>query len=127
LGGAWLAPLYVGSDVDGEPVLTVATVNLGFGAGDADEVVALARDYDVDVLALQEVTPDSVIDLERAGLNELLPYSEVRADPGFQGTGLWTSEPMTQAVSLDGFISHAIRAEVDTAAGPFTVYSVHPA
>lgn len=127
LGVAWLAPLYVGSGDADEPVLTVATVNLGFGAGDADAVVTLVRDHDVDILSLQEVTPESLIALERAGLDDVLAFSEVLSDPGFKGTGLWSRHELTDAVSLDGYVSHAIRAQVQTDAGPLTVYAVHPA
>jgi endonuclease/exonuclease/phosphatase (EEP) superfamily protein YafD len=123
---AWIAPLYVGSGQAEDPALTVATVNLAFGNGDADAVVALVRDQGIEVLSLQELTPASLDALEKAGLDELLAYREVRAEPGFTGIGLWSAIPLTATAALDGFQSRAIRGQVQGPAGVLTVYAIHP-
>ncbi|PKQ26737.1 MAG: endonuclease [Actinobacteria bacterium HGW-Actinobacteria-4] len=123
---AWLAPLYVGSGGGGDPALTVATVNLGFGNGDADAVVALVRDHHIELLSLQELTPASLDALEQAGLDELLPYRDAHAESGYTGAGLWSAYPLSDATTLDGFHSQATRALVQTPAGVLTVYAIHP-
>ena len=136
IGIAWQAPLFTAADASGEPVLTVASVNLTYGGADAAEVVALVRDADADVLVAQEVTPDSLAALEAAGLTDLLPFSEVAAEPGVTGTGLWSSTPLegaqslpgfTTAASSDGYVSRAVRADIDVAGEPLSVLAVHPA
>src|SRR3954454_12918251 len=62
----WSGPLYVGGG--GRPDLVVMSANLEFGHGDAAMVVRTAASRDVDVLVLQEVTPQENSALERAGL-----------------------------------------------------------
>jgi endonuclease/exonuclease/phosphatase (EEP) superfamily protein YafD len=123
----WIAPLYVGSGGEGEPALRVASVNLKFGRADPGPVVEFVRENDIDILALQEVTPEAAAALESAGLRDLLPYSEVQADQSFKGTALWSRDPMADVAQLDGYVSRHIRAQIDTSAGAITVYSVHPA
>jgi endonuclease/exonuclease/phosphatase (EEP) superfamily protein YafD len=130
LGIVWLAPLYVADAprADGvAPVLTVATVNLTVGAGDADAVVALVRDRGIDLLSVQELTPEDREAMRAAGLDELMPFSEVRAEPGVTGTGLWSRLPTGDSGAIDGFVSRAIRADVRTTTGELTVIAVHPA
>ena len=124
---AWLLPLFVADGGSpGTPVLRVATVNLKFGHGDADAVVALVRSRDIDVLALEELTPDAVRRLHEAGLDDVLPYSFTRPDPSFTGTGLWSRTPLSDTHELTGFTSAALVAHASTGAGPFTLLAVHP-
>jgi endonuclease/exonuclease/phosphatase (EEP) superfamily protein YafD len=136
LGIAWQAPLFTAADAPGEHALTVASVNLTYGGADAAEVVALVREARVDVLAAQEVTPESVAALEAAGLTALLPHGEVAAEPGVTGTALWTRMPLEDAESLPGFtgptsrdtwVSRAVSGSVDVAGVDLHVLAVHPA
>ncbi|WP_150238758.1 endonuclease/exonuclease/phosphatase family protein [Nocardiopsis quinghaiensis] len=80
----------------GGPAVRVMTLNtLGGGAG-AAEVVALVRDRGVDVLTLQEVTPDLVRDLSTAGLDDLLPHVDDHSDPrGAHGSTIHSAFPLT--------------------------------
>jgi len=48
----------------------VMSVNLLFGKADAEEIVALARAKDAEVLSVQELTPGGEADLRAAGLDE---------------------------------------------------------
>lgn len=136
LGVSWAVPLFTSSDAEAEPVLMVATVNATFGRVDADAVVAMVREHGVDVLAVEELTPDAVEGLAAAGLDSVMPYSETAAEPGVTGTGLWSTLPLEHAESLTGwtdaslthgYVSRAVQATVDVQGTAVTVLAVHPA
>jgi len=69
--------------------LRVLTANLRVGGGDAETLARIVREERVDVLALQEVTPEFVA---RAG--ELLPYRVVYAKPGVGGSAIYSRLPL---------------------------------
>ncbi|WP_328531854.1 endonuclease/exonuclease/phosphatase family protein [Nocardioides sp. NBC_00368] len=98
---AWQAPLYAGSRETsaGEP-LTVMTTNLFEGKGDTDTVVEAVRAHKVDVLAVQEITPEAFAKLSST-LRDQLPYRIGEAAPGTDGTMLFADEPITRARRLD--------------------------
>jgi endonuclease/exonuclease/phosphatase (EEP) superfamily protein YafD len=126
VGLLWLAPLYVAEGAEGDPVFTVASANLTYGGADADEVVTLVRERGIDVLAVQELTPDAVERLRAAGLEELMPYSALDAAWGASGSGLWSRLPLSGAVSVDGMLFHAVRAETEVDGRIVAIFSVHP-
>lgn len=80
-------PGLAAADGAGRP-LVVMTTNLLFGRADARAVVRLAREHDVDVLSLQELTPEAVEHLDDAGARELLPGRVLHPAPRASGTGL---------------------------------------
>jgi endonuclease/exonuclease/phosphatase (EEP) superfamily protein YafD len=125
---AWQLPLYVADPGDpGTPALRVAASNLKFGSGDAQTVVDLVRSQQVDVLALEELTPDAVRRLHDAGLDEVLPYSIARPDPSFSGTGLWSRLPLKNTREVSGLAAHAVAGQVTDPTGTVvTVVAVHP-
>jgi len=132
----WAAPMFTAQEADGIPVLTVANINLTFGRADAAAVVALVKANEVDVLAAQEVTPEVVDALSLAGLDDLLPYSQVAAEPGVTGTALWSRTPLSDAESLDGnaetdllggYVSRAVQGDIEISGRRVTVLAVHPA
>lgn len=122
----WMAPLYIGGGGGGEPAVTVATVNMTVGGADADAVVGMVREHSVDVLAIVELTPAGAAALAKAGLDAELPFSEVLAEPGVPGTGLWSRLPLANATDVPGFFSHAISATIQAPEGDVTVLAVHP-
>lgn len=126
LNVAWQLPLFVASDRTSPVTATVMTLNLGNGAGDAQEVVELARGHDVQVLALEELTPSAVRRLQQAGLDRLFPYSFTKPANGFTGTGIWSRKPLTDPRDLTGFVSHQLMARTKVAGEPTTVVAVHP-
>lgn len=135
LGVGWAVPMFSSQQALGGEALTVATINLTFGGADANAVVRLVERNQVDVLAAQEVTPESAEALSLAGLDDLLPYSQVAAEPGITGTALWSSTPLTDAESLDGFAgaksidgyaSRAVRGDIKASGKSLTVLAVHP-
>ncbi|MBG6097689.1 endonuclease/exonuclease/phosphatase family protein [Nocardioides luteus] len=98
---AWQAPLYAGSRETsaGEP-LTVMTTNLFEGQGDVDTVVETVREHKVDVLAVQEITPEAFAKLSSM-LHDQLPYRIGEAAPGTTGTMLFADQPITKGRRLD--------------------------
>jgi endonuclease/exonuclease/phosphatase (EEP) superfamily protein YafD len=98
--GVWQAPT-LGIGVDRGPVaaggqaVTVMTINSLTGFADAQTITDLVRSRKVDVLAVEELTPQLVESLGRAGLNDLLPYQGGRSDWGSSGTAMWSRWPLT--------------------------------
>jgi endonuclease/exonuclease/phosphatase (EEP) superfamily protein YafD len=85
------------SDAEGEPgpSLRVLAANVEFGQADADELVALAEELDLDALAVSELTPAFADKLERSGIRELLPHGAIGAETSAKGTGLYSRLPLT--------------------------------
>jgi endonuclease/exonuclease/phosphatase family metal-dependent hydrolase len=76
------------------PALTLASANLYYGQGDPHALVNLVRSRHVDVLSLQELTPEAVAALDVAGLAELLPHRVLQPDAGAAGTGIASRYPV---------------------------------
>ena len=121
---------------DGDPVvapgpgsapLVVATVNLQFGRGDPAAVVALVRERRVDLLGLQELTPEAERRLVAAGLRAELPFAESRAQRGAGGTGLVSRHPLAPSglVLRPGVFSQ-VTGRVLAPPGPVDVVVAHP-
>ena len=121
----WQAPLFT-TDGGGAPVLRVASVNATFGNVDPKAVVELVQDRQIDILAMQELTPAAVDALKAAGLDDELTFSMTRPADGVAGIGLWSRYPMT-AEALGGFSANAIAGQIDTPDGMLLVDAVHPA
>jgi endonuclease/exonuclease/phosphatase (EEP) superfamily protein YafD len=130
--GATQLPLYVGGPGVAGPdaPLRVLTSNMRYGRADADELVRLVRERDVDVLAVQEITADASRRLEAAGLSELLPYALLKPEPGAQGTGIFSRYPLDQLLVPGAYNNPPTAATVHFASGGQTVdvvfASVHP-
>ncbi|MBP2321329.1 endonuclease/exonuclease/phosphatase (EEP) superfamily protein YafD [Kibdelosporangium banguiense] len=83
------------------PVLTVMTANLYVGRADASALVSMVQKYNVEVLSLQELSPAMVQDLDRAGIDRVLPYRLFEAEPGASGSGLASKYPLRQTQIAD--------------------------
>ncbi len=110
----------------GGSTFRVLTVNARYGTADPAAVVAAVRRYQVDVLAVQELTPELLGRLTEAGLPGLLPH--VHADPGPRafGAGLWSRLPLTPLPPVPGLYAVAPSASVRAGGHAVTVRSVHP-
>ena len=107
--------------------LRLLTVNAQGGAADPAAVLRAVRTHNVDVLAVQELTPHMVSRLAAAGLAQLLPFSHLDPRPGAPGTGLWARWPLAPLTPVPGLTSAAPRARIDPPAGwPVTLTAVHP-
>jgi endonuclease/exonuclease/phosphatase family metal-dependent hydrolase len=80
-------PGIAGDDTRGTAFVAM-TLNLHNGEADAREVMRLVRKYRVDVLSLQELTPQALKRLDAAGARTLLPRRVVRPGPRADGSGL---------------------------------------
>ncbi|WP_235038675.1 endonuclease/exonuclease/phosphatase family protein [Kibdelosporangium aridum] len=78
------------------PQLTVMTANLYVGRADAVALLDLVKQHNVDVLSLQELSPAMVQDLDRAGIDRVLPYRLFEAQRGASGSGLAAKFPLQQ-------------------------------
>ena len=107
--------------------LRLLTVNAQGGAADPAALLRALRWHNVDVLAVQELTPHMVGRLAAAGLAQLLPFSHLDPRPGWAGTGLWSRWPLTPLPPVPGLTGAAPRARIDPPAGrPVTLTAVHP-
>jgi endonuclease/exonuclease/phosphatase family metal-dependent hydrolase len=132
--GRAVAPRYRGRppspDATGDR-LRVATVSLRLGLVAAAPVLDLVRDHDVDVLAVQELTPGTEAGLRSAGIDALLPVSHViPARPGSVASAsgaVWTRARVAARGAVPGtFEQPTVRLARD--AGPdVEVTAVHAA
>jgi endonuclease/exonuclease/phosphatase (EEP) superfamily protein YafD len=96
----------------------VATVSLRLGLVPAESVLALVRGNDVDVLSVQELTPEAEEGLRAAGLEQLLPHAVVipaRAGsvPAASGA-VWSRLPLRAAGAVPGgFEQPTVRIDGD--------------
>lgn len=121
-------PVYVADGAPaGGPELTVMQANILFGTADADSLVREVRERDVDVLTVEELTPESVARLRAAGLETLLPFHHLQPDIEARGTGIWTRHPLSDPRTYDGFPLHQVSATMTVPGGePTTVFAFHP-
>ena len=120
----WFAPQVTGDNPEpaaGAERLTVMTANLFEGQADAQDVVDAVRSEHVDLLVLEEITPDVLARLDAAGLADLLPQRAGEPDPDVAGTMVFSDEqlgePALLATQFDSY-----RVEV----GSLTLLAVHP-
>jgi endonuclease/exonuclease/phosphatase (EEP) superfamily protein YafD len=121
-----------GSSRDSEaapPVLSLRllTINAWGGLADPAAILRTLQSYNVDVLAVQELTPRMVSRLAAAGLEQLLPFSHLDPRPRSPGTGLWARWPLAPLPPVPGLSAAAPRARIDPLGGrPVTLTAVHP-
>ena len=87
----------------GGRVLRVVSANMFFGRGDAEVIVARVREAGADVLCLQELTADAVTRLKQAGLDELMPHSQLElrgSKPSSAGSGIYSRFPLGEGPAV---------------------------
>ncbi|WP_436493364.1 endonuclease/exonuclease/phosphatase family protein [Actinokineospora sp. HUAS TT18] len=113
--GFMLVPRYL---ADGESLPTgqrirVMSANLLFGGADTATLLRLIRDARVDVLTLQELTPQALAKLDDGGLAGLLPHRVGQALPGASGSMIFAKVPLRQIVLVEGTLFAQPAAVVD--------------
>ncbi|HEX8865039.1 MAG TPA: endonuclease/exonuclease/phosphatase family protein [Lentzea sp.] len=104
----------------------VMTANLLVGMADAEAIVREVKARNVDILTMQELSPEMVRDLERAGLDQVLPSRVFLAEPGGSGSGIASKYPLTRReLTPPGTLQQA-GALVDLPGKDIEVVSVHP-
>jgi endonuclease/exonuclease/phosphatase family metal-dependent hydrolase len=115
-------------DADG-PELRVLSTNLKLGLADPQSVVDLVADNGIDVLCVQELTPGTLVALQRAGLHDLLPHRVAVPDHESHGSAIMAAYPLDELPSVEpaGYPFVMPRATVDVpGAAPVEAISVHP-
>ena len=119
-------PQHAGADRAGRP-LVVMTTNLRFGGADARAVMRLVRAHDVDVLSLQELTPEAVARLDEAGARRLLPGRVLHPGARGAGTGLMARRPLRSLVAPRAAGPEQLQAALALPGGvELRVACVHP-
>ncbi|WBB70507.1 endonuclease/exonuclease/phosphatase family protein [Micromonospora sp. WMMD812] len=113
------------------PTVRLLTANLLAGAADPAVLVDLVRRHHVDVLVVQEFTPGALADLDRLGLDQLLPHRQLNPLVGTPGSGLYARFPVSepgvrQHRGAWGF-TQAYATVAVPGAPPVRVESAHPA
>ncbi|MFJ2083195.1 endonuclease/exonuclease/phosphatase family protein [Micromonospora chokoriensis] len=115
----------------GGPTVRLLTANLLAGAGDARTLAELVRRYEVDVLTVQEFTPQAQAALDQLGLDRLLPHRQLNAEVGASGSGLYSRWPLSDVglrQSRNGWRFTQAYGTVAVPGGvPVRVESAHPA
>ena len=125
----WFAPFLTdetGTAPDG-PRVRVLTVNAYVhGGATGEDLVALTRSADADVVAVQELSPTTYDEALRAGLAAAYPH-RVEGN-GRSGTMVWSRLPLRDATDLGDRVSGgAARVRVVTADGSLDLLAVHTA
>jgi endonuclease/exonuclease/phosphatase family metal-dependent hydrolase len=107
---------------EGAQRITVMNSNLYEGRGDPQDLVDAVRDNHVDILVLEEVTPDVLQKADELGLAELLPDRVGEPDYEVAGTMILADEPLTDHVRL----RTTFQGWEAVYAGTLTVLGVHP-
>jgi endonuclease/exonuclease/phosphatase family metal-dependent hydrolase len=110
------------------PVITVATSNVFLGTADTAALTRLVRAHGVDILAIEENTPEWDAAARRAGLRTLLPDGISIPDQhhGAAGLALWSRWPIETVPPAPG--DHRSLGGIIRIPGapPIHIRSVHP-
>ncbi|MEH3052805.1 MAG: endonuclease/exonuclease/phosphatase family protein [Patulibacter minatonensis] len=111
------------------PVVTIATANVFVGEGSTSDLADLLRRHHVDVLAIQENTPEFDARAQGAGIREQLPswLSDPDPRPGTAGLALlsrWPIDPVPPATGDHRSIGGLIH--IPGASRTLHLRSVHP-
>jgi endonuclease/exonuclease/phosphatase (EEP) superfamily protein YafD len=111
------------------PELRVLSVNLKLGRADPASVVDLVSENGIDVLCIQELTPEALTRLARAGLSRLLPHEVAVPDVESLGGAILSRFPLRAVAGAEpaGYPFAMPRAAVAIpGAAPVEAVSVHP-
>ncbi|WP_461165997.1 endonuclease/exonuclease/phosphatase family protein [Tsukamurella serpentis] len=126
--GFWMqSPLWRGEAPPAGPTLNVLTSNLQIGEGDAGELAKLVRESRIDVLAVQEITPEAAQQVRQSTIAADLPYEFVRAKPGAAGTAIYSRFPLSGTAAVPGFVLEGLSAVVSVPGrGEVQLFALHP-
>lgn len=108
----------------GEP-MKVLSFNAYLGEADADRIVAAVRRNRVDVLSIQELTPDLLGRLDAAGLFAELPHRVLRPGPQGEGTGIVSRHPLRELNAVPETVLAQPSAVVDLPGRDVELVAVH--
>lgn len=112
------------------PTLRLLTLNVSYSEVSPEHIVDLVREHEVELLTLQEVTPELSAGLNEAGLDDLLPHAVDHSAPAAAGAGVHSVYPLTVlgdlGQDLGSLAMPHVALEVPEASHPVEVVSVHP-
>jgi endonuclease/exonuclease/phosphatase family metal-dependent hydrolase len=121
----WFAPQVTGDNpapaAGAEPV-TVMNANLYEGRADARQLVDAVRRNHVNILVLEEITPQLLEEMDGLGLAELLPERIGEPDYMVAGTMILADQPLTDHVRL----RTTFQGWEARYGGTLTILGVHP-
>ena len=115
-----------GASASKAPTVTVMTSNMQFGEADPARLVAVARRYDVDVLFLEELTPEGLDRLEDAGIGRTLRHQAVEPRTGGAGNGILSRYRLRRIPGWELPNEPAVDIAVPGSDAPLRVRVVHP-
>lgn len=111
----------------GRETLTVLSSNVYRGKGDPGALVELVDRYDVDLLAIQELTPRFARDLRAAGIAQRLPNAIVEVRKGAAGGGIYSRLPIRPIAPASETFFRQPRADLRLPGGRhLRLVDVHP-
>jgi endonuclease/exonuclease/phosphatase (EEP) superfamily protein YafD len=129
----WASGPFVGSGADaaeaaGHGRVHVMTANLRFGQADTAQLVGLVVAHDVDLLVVEEVTPQAVAGMKSAGLGRVLPHQAGSASPRTtHGTMVFSRTRLSHVHRLSTkFNSYSLDVALGGPKGTLHLLAVHP-
>lgn len=113
------------SDASG-PTIQVLSLNLGLGGADSREVARLLTRDELDVVSLQELTPEAVERLGDAGVGDGFPGQVLLPAPGADGEGLLAAEPLREVPDPGIYPDPMPQATMRLGDETITLTAVHP-
>jgi endonuclease/exonuclease/phosphatase (EEP) superfamily protein YafD len=111
---------------EGRLTVRVMTVNADDGRADAARIAGLARENEIDVVVVTELTSRLAHDLTVAGLNNVVTARQVEvSDTGGDGIGLWSSLELTDGRTVPGLSRPAIAGVLSTGTGEVGIVATH--
>ncbi|MEU8894421.1 endonuclease/exonuclease/phosphatase family protein [Nocardia sp. NPDC048505] len=109
------------------PRVTVMQSNILFGGADVGAVLRAVRDERVDLLTVDELTPEAVERFRSAGIDAELPHQFLLPGSGGGGTGIYSRYPLRDTERLDGFLINNLGATMaHPERGDIAVFALHP-
>lgn len=112
------------------PTLRLLTLNVSYSEVSPEHIVDLVHEHEVELLTLQEVTPELSAGLNEAGLGDLLPHAVDHSAPSASGGTVHSVYPLTDlgdpGRDLGSLSMPHAALEVPEASRPLEVVSVHP-
>jgi endonuclease/exonuclease/phosphatase (EEP) superfamily protein YafD len=106
-------PLFLGSNASRTAGVDVRVISANIYEGTADpQSLVEAAQARADVIAFQELTPQAVDGLSRAGLDATFPYRWLDARGDSRGVGMWSRYPIQAPRRIDGYTMAFISAHV---------------
>lgn len=104
--------------------LKVLTYNINLAPPDLQGITNDIREIDADIVAIQELTPESA-NIFESQLAVQYPYRALHPVRGFHGQGILSKYPITEDDFWKIYLGHQ-RVQIDVYGQAIAVYNVHP-